>query len=213
MSDELNNVPTPPVVDIDKIVSEKLSGVLSAKDEEIKNLNAKIAEFAKEVELIKTLSIPTVTPNPPVVENNVEPPVVKEGLTDLLKQREEEQRRIEQQKKILEDAKIKDENEMLKLKIAVTETLNDKPYLEEIIREAINEGRIKKQDDLKILISPVMEQSLKMAHQLKEDMKKAGIDPLGSYNSENTVTNMAELAKQKEYDAMVAEWQKKLNKR
>lgn len=127
--------------------------------------------------------------------------------------REQEKERIEQQKAVLENHKMKEENEILKLKFAVLEELKTKPYLEEVINEAIKEGRVKNTNDLKILVSPTMEQKLKVAFELEQQMKKAGIDPLSTYSNDTIVTNVADIAKQKEYDAMKDAWAKKLNKR
>jgi hypothetical protein len=44
-------------------------------------------------------------------------------------------------------------------------------------------------------------------------MKKAGIDPFATYNNESVMTNVAEMQNKKEYDAMIAEWQAKLNRK
>lgn len=203
MSDEI----VKPEIDIDKIVSEKLAVMLSSKDDEIKKLNELYEATRKEVELIKTLNIKKDEVKPVIVEQPVVKPVEVNPMEELLKQREAEKIKIEEQKKILENESAKAENEILKLQIAVTNELTNKPYLEEIIKEAIKEGRVKNVNDLKILVSPTMEAKLKVAFQLEQDMKKAGIDPLATYgNNESVMTNVVEMQNKKEYEGMVAEW-------
>ena len=206
-----------PIIDIEKIVNEKVASVVKAKDEEISKLSEKLSDFAKEIEFIKSFNIQSK--QEPVIPKVETTQVADDNITDinplgdLLKMREQEKERIEQQKAVLENHKMKEENEILKLKFAVLEELKTKPYLEEVINEAIKEGRVKNTNDLKILVSPTMEQKLKVAFELEQQMKKAGIDPHFTYSNETIVTNVADIAKQKEYDAMKDAWTKKLNKR
>ena len=206
-----------PIIDIEKIVNEKVDSVVKAKDEEISKLSEKLSDFAKEIEFIKSFNIQSK--QEPVIPKVETTQVADDNITDinplgdLLKMREQEKERIEQQKAVLENHKMKEENEILKLKFAVLEELKTKPYLEEVINEAIKEGRVKNTNDLKILVSPTMEQKLKVAFELEQQMKKAGIDPLSTYSNDTIVTNVADIAKQKEYDAMKDAWAKKLNKR
>lgn len=206
-----------PIIDIEKIVNEKVDSVVKAKDEEISKLSEKLSDFAKEIEFIKSFNIQSK--QEPVIPKVETTQVADDNITDinplgdLLKMREQEKERIEQQKAVLENHKMKEENEILKLKFAVLEELKTKPYLEEVINEAIKESRVKNTNDLKILVSPTMEQKLKVAFELEQQMKKAGIDPHFTYSNETIVTNVADIAKQKEYDAMKDAWTKKLNKR
>jgi hypothetical protein len=203
----------PAEVDVSKVLSDMLAKI-NEGNESNKKLNESIANLEKEIALIKTFEVKKpaevvvpVVPEPIKVETTVNP------LVDLLKAREIEKQRLDEQQKILENSQVKEENELLRLKIAVTEELANKPYLEEVIKEAIKEGRVKNTNDLKILVSPTMEAKLKVAFQLEQDMKKAGIDPFATYNNESVMTNVAEMQNKKEYDAMIAEWQAKLNRK
>ncbi len=90
-----------------------------------------------------------------------------------------------------------------KIKNEIRQRVKKEPYLEEIVTELLDKGRINSMEDYDTIITASLRKSLKDAFELKEKAKKMGADPAEDYTDNkksNTKTDWKKAAAEKYAD-------------
>jgi len=210
-----------PEVDIEAIIAERLA----AKEKELevkyeKESKAKYEkileeERAKQTKEIEDLIIAREEAKAKVkVEDPKPKDLPKDNFieSDLAKQILEKRKQQEADViKAKEDAEINKERKelaQLRLEKKLAEMLKNEPWMEEPVLEAMKEGTITSEEQIKIYFNKVTKEKFKTAWMAEKAFKKAGLDPMAISEGTGIITD--QIAKQKRHEALVEQWKKKL---
>lgn len=205
-------------VDIDALVAERLAEkekeIEERKEKELKEKYEKILEEErkKDTQNIENIILEREKAKAETDKedkqndnkNFIESDVAKEILAKRKKQEEDAIKAKEQA--IIE--KERQELAQLKLEKKLAKMLKDEPWMEEPVLEAMKEGTIKTEEEIKIYFNKVTKEKFKTAWLAEKAYKKAGLDPMAISEGTGIVTD--QVAKQKRHEQLVEQWKKKL---
>jgi len=180
---------------------------LATTKQESANKDGIISKFditlAEELDKITVPPVATATPpQTPDVDTN--------GIYDrIMKKRDEEKADQEKQREVSEVEKIKQRNVQLEFEIGVGNLMKDEPYLEDFIKEGVDEKRFKTIDDVKMGLTPTVKRALQYDYNKAQEYVKSGRDPLERYAGVEEATDQ-EVRKQNRKENLTA-WNKLLS--
>lgn len=218
MSEENKELNKPTEVDIDALIAEKL-----AKKE--KELEAKLkAQFEKEfaeksAKQTKELEDIIIAREEANKAKNDEPKkkdeevnvnnFIEKGLAEeILAKRKQQELEEKQAREQAELEKERKELAQLRLEKKLTAMLKDEPWMEEPVLEAMKEGTITTEDEIKIYFNKTAKEKFKIAWLAEKAAKKAGLDPMAFHENSGVMTD--EAAKLKKIEQLREQWKKKL---
>lgn len=203
---DTKNVPPIEAVKIDannEVVKNLISQALDQQKKELET------SFDKQIEdmMIK------FEESKPAPETTVETVNIKEnGVANfaetILEKRKKEREDTEKLRAQKEREDMERELNTYRLEKKLGAMFKEEPYMEEPILEAMKEGVIKSETDIKIYFNSAVKNRLKMAWAYEQATKKAGADPMDIYKENNIVTE--EIANNQKFSNDVESWKKDL---
>lgn len=175
-------------LDLDKL-KESLRAEIIAENEIKKKKEAEDSELKANIEMIKQVQ----------EKINKQDKASEETDTTIVVSRlQSENKELQDSLKLVLEKLEASENEKTRAKVKneILTRVEKETYLKDTVKEYLDNGTIKSIEDYDRVITSTLKNTLKETFELKEKIKKLGIDPAEDYSSENRGTSNNEASKQ-----------------